>query len=142
MAFRTKQRIRVAQIKAALKVNVKLLTLYLHIGKEIIEKQKASNWVMLLLINSRKIFYLNFPIWRDSHALIFLYTQMIFILQQRVRKSATTCGTIESGIRYFRICPQLVIQIPLAIKHFLEEYCILFFPIEKSKKKKKKNFLY
>lgn len=39
-----KERIRIAQIKAALSVNEKLLELYWDIGKTIVEKQKEEGW--------------------------------------------------------------------------------------------------
>jgi predicted nuclease of restriction endonuclease-like (RecB) superfamily len=39
-----KNRVQSSQIKAALKVNSELLNLYWHLGKEISEKQIASEW--------------------------------------------------------------------------------------------------
>ena len=39
-----KERIRSAQIKAALKVNAELLSLYWHLGNEIIDKEKSADW--------------------------------------------------------------------------------------------------
>ncbi|MGF1570662.1 MAG: YhcG family protein [Nodosilinea sp.] len=39
-----KQRIRTAQVKAALAVNHELILLYWHIGREIIAKQKQASW--------------------------------------------------------------------------------------------------
>lgn len=39
-----KQKIRNSQVKAILKVNAELLSLYWEIGKELIEKQVQSNW--------------------------------------------------------------------------------------------------
>ena len=39
-----RERIKSSQIKAVLKVNTELLALYWEIGKEIVEKQKQSNW--------------------------------------------------------------------------------------------------
>ena len=39
-----KQRIRSAQIKAALKVNAELLVLYWDLGREILLKEKEQNW--------------------------------------------------------------------------------------------------
>lgn len=39
-----KQRIRAAQVKAALSVNRELIALYWHIGKSIAERQRAAGW--------------------------------------------------------------------------------------------------
>jgi predicted nuclease of restriction endonuclease-like (RecB) superfamily len=39
-----KAQIHSSQIKAALKVNEELLTLYWHLGKEILNKQKNAGW--------------------------------------------------------------------------------------------------
>lgn len=39
-----KERVRSAQIKAALKVNAELLELYWDLGKEIVEKEKEAKW--------------------------------------------------------------------------------------------------
>jgi len=39
-----KERIRNAQIKAALSVNYELLALYWHIGKNIVERQQTEGW--------------------------------------------------------------------------------------------------
>ena len=39
-----KDRIRSAQIKAAIKVNVELLSLYWHLGIEILDKEKNADW--------------------------------------------------------------------------------------------------
>ena len=39
-----KQRIRTAQLKAALAVNRKVITLYWHIGKLILEREKEEGW--------------------------------------------------------------------------------------------------
>lgn len=39
-----KERIRSAQIKAAIKVNTELLSLYWELGREIIEKEKETGW--------------------------------------------------------------------------------------------------
>ncbi|MEI6950667.1 PDDEXK nuclease domain-containing protein [Paraflavisolibacter sp. H34] len=39
-----KQRIRSAQIKAALKVNAELIHLYWELGREILEREKAAEW--------------------------------------------------------------------------------------------------
>jgi hypothetical protein len=39
-----KQRIRQAQVKAAVQVNTALLTFYWELGAEIVERQKSSQW--------------------------------------------------------------------------------------------------
>ena len=39
-----KERIRTAQIKAAVSVNVEMIALYWDIGRTIVEKQEYSNW--------------------------------------------------------------------------------------------------
>ena len=39
-----KERIRSAQIKAAIKVNTELLSLYWELGREIAEKEKTTDW--------------------------------------------------------------------------------------------------
>jgi hypothetical protein len=39
-----KQRIRQAQVKAAVQVNTTLLTFYWELGAEIVERQKSAKW--------------------------------------------------------------------------------------------------
>ena len=39
-----KNKIRTAQLKAAVKVNSGMLQMYWNLGKEIIERQKTANW--------------------------------------------------------------------------------------------------
>lgn len=39
-----KQRIRTAQVRAALAVNQELVLLYWHIGREILERQQQEGW--------------------------------------------------------------------------------------------------
>jgi hypothetical protein len=41
-----KELIRSAQIKAAIRVNTELLILYWDLGREIIEKEKETGWVV------------------------------------------------------------------------------------------------
>lgn len=39
-----KQKIKLAQVKAAVKVNTELINVYWQFGKEMIEKQETANW--------------------------------------------------------------------------------------------------
>lgn len=39
-----KQRIRQAQVKAAVQVNTALLTFYWELGADIVERQKSAKW--------------------------------------------------------------------------------------------------
>ncbi|MEI6948538.1 DUF1016 N-terminal domain-containing protein, partial [Paraflavisolibacter sp. H34] len=56
-----KQRIRSAQIKAALKVNAELIGLYWELGKEILEKEKAAEWGDKLIPQLAKDLITEFP---------------------------------------------------------------------------------
>ncbi|MDX2047590.1 MAG: PDDEXK nuclease domain-containing protein [Chitinophagaceae bacterium] len=56
-----KERIRSAQIKAALKVNAELLTLYWELGREIIEKEKEVPWGQGLIEQLSKDLLSEFP---------------------------------------------------------------------------------
>jgi predicted nuclease of restriction endonuclease-like (RecB) superfamily len=56
-----KQRIRSAQIKAALKVNAELLGLYWQLGKEIEEKEKNTDWGDKLIPQLSKDLSAEFP---------------------------------------------------------------------------------
>ena len=46
-----KSKVRQAQIKASIKVNTELLKFYWELGKDIVEKQKNTNWGSAFLAN-------------------------------------------------------------------------------------------
>ena len=50
-----KLKVRNAQIKAALKVNTELLTLYWELGADIVAKQAAAKWEKAFFFNSVRI---------------------------------------------------------------------------------------
>jgi predicted nuclease of restriction endonuclease-like (RecB) superfamily len=56
-----KEKIRNSQMKAALKVNTEMLTLYWEIGKELTEKQAQSNWGDKIIIQLAKDLNNEFP---------------------------------------------------------------------------------
>ena len=56
-----KQRIRQAQVKAALAVNQELLLLYWQIGKEILERQQAEKWGSKIIDRLAKDLKYEFP---------------------------------------------------------------------------------
>lgn len=56
-----KQRFRLSQIKAAVKVNSELIAFYWHLGRDIVEKQSKSNWGDGLIPQLSKDLKLEFP---------------------------------------------------------------------------------
>lgn len=61
-----KQRIREAQLRAALAVNRELVLLYWQIGHDILDRQNQAGWGAKVNINCRKTFAAIFRICRDS----------------------------------------------------------------------------
>lgn len=51
-----KERIRNAQIRAALAVNRELVVLYWQIGQEILTRQQAQGWGAKVIVNWRKTY--------------------------------------------------------------------------------------
>jgi predicted nuclease of restriction endonuclease-like (RecB) superfamily len=56
-----KQKIKLAQVKAAVKVNTELINVYWELGKEIIEKQDTANWGDALIDQLSKDLCSEFP---------------------------------------------------------------------------------
>src|SRR3977135_1402527 len=56
-----KERIRIAQIKASIRVNEELLQLYWDIGKTIVEKQKEEGWGSKVIDHMAKDLKAAFP---------------------------------------------------------------------------------
>lgn len=56
-----KERIRTAQIRAALAVNKELVLLYWQIGKEILERQKQEGWGAKVITKLAKDLKAEFP---------------------------------------------------------------------------------
>jgi len=88
-----KERIRNAQIKAALAVNSELIALYWHIGQDIVERQERDGWGTHVIERLAKDLQAAFPavqgfsrsnIWR-MRAFFLAYTQQLTNLAQPVR---------------------------------------------------------
>jgi predicted nuclease of restriction endonuclease-like (RecB) superfamily len=89
-----KTRIRAAQIKAALAVNRELIALYWHIGRSIVERQRAEGWGKAVVERLSGDLRREFPgvagfsagnIWR-MRAFYLAWTQEVLILAQPVRE--------------------------------------------------------
>ncbi|MCI0462160.1 MAG: PDDEXK nuclease domain-containing protein [Gemmataceae bacterium] len=89
-----KERIRTAQLKAALAVNRELIALYWHIGQQIAERQQREGWGTAVIERLAKDLQAAFPgiegfsrssIWR-MRAFYLAYTQHVAILAQAVRE--------------------------------------------------------
>jgi hypothetical protein len=61
-----KDRIRSAQLKAAVTLNRELIELYWDIGKQIVERQQAEAWAAASSIGSPAICSASFPAWAGS----------------------------------------------------------------------------
>jgi predicted nuclease of restriction endonuclease-like (RecB) superfamily len=73
-----KQHIHSSQIKAALKVNAELLTLYWHLGKEILDKQKNAGWGDKLIEQLSKDLLHEFPYMKGfSRTNLYYITQWV-----------------------------------------------------------------
>lgn len=108
-----KTKIKSSQIKAVTRVNTELLTLYWEIGKEIVEKQKQSNWGDLLIEQLSKDLSAEFDTEKGfSRSNLFyirkwylFYYQGLVIVPQIVALFTGKAGGIE-------LVPQLVGLIP------------------------------
>lgn len=108
-----KQRIRVSQIKAAVKVNVELLTLYWHLGKEIVEKQKNSNWGEGLIDQLAKDLSSEFPSMKGfSRTNLFYIRKWFLFYHEAIKEVPQFVGQLHADSDLTDIIPQLVVQIP------------------------------
>jgi len=107
-----KQQIKVAQLKAAVKVNTELLNLYWQLGKEIVMKQQNSSWGDALIDQLAKDLSSEFTNMKGFSRTNLFYIRKWFLfyngqsekIPQLVGQSAKQPGT--------SLIPQLVVQIP------------------------------
>ncbi len=111
-----KQRIKQAQIKAAVKVNAELINVYWQLGKEIIEKQETANWGDALIEQLSKDLCSEFPYMKGFSKTNLFYIRRWYLfykegfekLPQLVAQLANNNQLLSST----EILPQLVAQIP------------------------------
>jgi predicted nuclease of restriction endonuclease-like (RecB) superfamily len=93
-----KARIRTAQVRAALSVNRELVALYWHIGKSIVERQRAEGWGKAVVERLSADLQREFPgvaglsrqnIWK-MRAFYLAWTEEVPILSQPVRELGKT----------------------------------------------------
>jgi predicted nuclease of restriction endonuclease-like (RecB) superfamily len=90
-----KQRIRQAQIKAAVQVNTTLLTFYWDLGAEIVERQKSAQWGSGFLKQLSTDLMAEFPDMKGfSYRNIRAIRQWYLFYKEGVSNLATTCGQI------------------------------------------------
>jgi predicted nuclease of restriction endonuclease-like (RecB) superfamily len=99
-----KNRIRVAQLKAAVKVNTELILVYWQLGKEIVEKQQEANWGDALIRELSKDLCAAFPDMKG-----FSRTNLFYIRQWYLFYN-----------RELELVPQLVGQLP-GLAHLVAE---------------------
>ncbi len=89
-----KQKVRQAQIKAAVKVNTTLLEFYWELGADIVEKQKSASWGSGFLKQLSKDLTAEFPYMKGFSEANLNYIRRWFLFYNREIKSGTTCATI------------------------------------------------
>lgn len=93
-----REKVRSSQMKAITKVNTELITLYLEIGKNIVEKQQQSNWGDALIeqlsidliseFSSKKGF---------SRSNLFYIRKWFLFYSTQLKETPQTRGLIEKG---------------------------------------------
>jgi len=110
-----KQRIRVSQIQAAIKVNTELLNLYWQIGQDILIKQSQSNWGDSLIDQLAKDLASEFPeIKGFSRTNLFYIRKWVLFYNQQLEKVPQLVGQIDKSVQNvdYEKVPQLVALIP------------------------------
>lgn len=111
--FNLKQQIRVAQLKAAVKVNTELLNLYWNLGKEIVTKQQNSNWGDALIEQLAKDLSSEFPDMKGfSRTNLFYIRRWFLFYSKESEKVPQPVGQLQEQPGSFELIPQLVVQIP------------------------------
>jgi predicted nuclease of restriction endonuclease-like (RecB) superfamily len=99
-----KERVRSAQIKASLKVNAELLSLYWDLGKEIQEKEKETKWGGRLIEQLSKDLLAEFPDMKGFSVTNLYYIKRWFLFYNDPDKVKRQRGS--------EILPQVVAEIP------------------------------
>jgi predicted nuclease of restriction endonuclease-like (RecB) superfamily len=99
-----KERIRSAQIKAAIKVNTELLSLYWELGREIIEKEKETGWGGGLIEQLSKDLLDEFPEMKGFSVTNLYYIKRWFLFYNH--------PDITGPQAVAQILPQLVAELP------------------------------
>ncbi|MDO6432756.1 PDDEXK nuclease domain-containing protein [Flavitalea sp. BT771] len=92
-----KQKIQVAQIKAAVKVNHELLNLYWELGEEICEKQKNTNWGEALIDQLSKDLSKAFPGVKGFSRTNLFFMRKWFLFYQNAEKVSQLVRQIPWG---------------------------------------------
>lgn len=107
-----KSKIRSSQIKAVTKVNTELLALYWEIGREIVEKQRESNYGDLLIEQLSKDLSIEFASEKGfSRSNLFYIKKWYLFYNQGVNKVPQPVGLFGEDSKN-DLAPQLVVLIP------------------------------
>jgi len=109
-----KERIRSAQIKAAVRVNAELLNLYWQLGKEIIEKEKEAKWGNKLIEQLSKDLLKEFPEIKGFSRTNLFYIRKWYLFYNTTEIIPQLVGQSKriGQQTVVQILPQLVGQIP------------------------------
>ena len=91
-----KQRIREAQVKAAVQVNTALLTFYWELGSDIVERQKSAKWGSGFLKQLSADLMAEFPDMKGfSHNNLQYIKRWYLFYEEAVANCGTGCSTID-----------------------------------------------
>ena len=94
-----KQRLRQAQVKAAVQVNTALLTFYWELGADIVERQKSAQWGSGFLKQLSADLMAEFPDMKGfSYRNIRSIRQWYLFYAEGVADLATSCGQIAQQV--------------------------------------------
>ena len=92
-----KQRVRQAQVKAAVQVNTALLTFYWELGADIVERQKSAKWGSGFLTQLSADLMSEFPDMKGFSYRNIIYVRNWYLFySEPLANSATSCCTIAS----------------------------------------------
>ena len=93
-----KEKVRSAQLKAAVKINTELLNFYWELGKDIVEKQKDTKWGSGFLKQLSKDLIAEFPKMKGFSEVNLQHIRRWFLFYNKKSNSITSCYEIESKI--------------------------------------------
>lgn len=111
-----KHKIKLAQVKAAVKVNTELINVYWELGKEIIEKQETANWGDALIDQLSKDLCSEFPDMKGFSKTNLFYIRRWYLFYkggfEKLPQLVAQLGNNNQMLTNTEILPQLVAQIP------------------------------
>ena len=113
-----KERIRTAQIKAAIRVNAELLNLYWDLGREIIEKEKETQWGNKLIEQLSKDLLAEFPQMKGFSRTNLFYIRKWFLFYNNsedieIVPQVAGQSDLTGQQAVAQILPQLVAKLPV-----------------------------